>query len=1014
MKKKVRVKSLPKAQVGTQQPPMVLTPQQQAIWQKNQGMFGANYKLDTPKVFDNSASFKLGEPKVFDNINNIPAQGIKSYSTYPSIGSMQSVSLTSDSPKAFENANVNPFNKPPKLSLYPRNTKFESGILSTGDAIKKTNLDKIPEDTRKLMGLEPFGDIKTKKPEQQKGNPYVGQAILAGTDIFRGLANQIDNRFAKRDLRDQFLSDNLAYAREEGQSGNRGDYNFNEFGFGPSFRPDDYIKGDYNKIAQMGGEMKRKVKITSLPQAGYGGSQNQNAVNQLYGNSAYMMNMFNGATKGEPNLSINQTMTAAPRQTAVLEAEGGETIVRPGQDGIPQLYTISGPDHNPNPNAQGGVPLDANQAPEGSFIFTKQKSLKIKNRDMQELLGLNPSKKGYVIADVSKKFNLNDPTYRKMLMDPNADAIEIGTAQRMLDNYTTKLGQLALIQEEMKGFPQGIPSVAHPYLQKIGINPEDMMPVNPAEGMQTAMYGGIPKAQTGFNLGNPSGAFNQYMPPVQQRIQTPIINQPRPAQKAPVAAPGATEYSVLSEIENYNPILGADLLKGQYGDYTTDYNQLKTTLEDPVIKEALLAEYNITHPKNKFTGTSEEFIKNYLDNQLHAYALTANYPSDILNSEDWDKVKKFGKENVVYDAAIKKLGLNPLDKPEIAKWQSGYQILGKLSISNDPVISTKLKQFRWTPEGVTDEKSYLGKLNVSQEDAVFGNTSNRQIAKLRKLPETPKGDDNYDQEDIEGFTPRGKRSDFYIQDIMNTGLGLANRLNINKYMPTMAQFEPELMEPTFYDPNRELANNAEMVNIAAANLAQFTGPQAFNSRFSDLQGRGLANAANISAKYNNLNVGVANQFEQANKQISNQGKLLNLKNTQDYLAGVAIANQQYDNAVNQGNTNLVQSGLVPAFTNRAKTQVMNQLVNDYAIDPVSGGMLYFNPSGRQVSGKTSQSGKPGLATFIADLEKDDPYFKALSPKEKYDVALKLNQTSTKTKRQADNEMLARYFGLADN
>ena len=39
MKKKVRVKSLPKAQVGTQQPPMVLTPQQKAIWQKNQGMF---------------------------------------------------------------------------------------------------------------------------------------------------------------------------------------------------------------------------------------------------------------------------------------------------------------------------------------------------------------------------------------------------------------------------------------------------------------------------------------------------------------------------------------------------------------------------------------------------------------------------------------------------------------------------------------------------------------------------------------------------------------------------------------------------------------------------------------------------------------------------------------------------------------------------------------------------------------------------------------------------------------
>jgi hypothetical protein len=567
----------------------------------------------------------------------------------------------------------------------------------------------------------------------------------------------------------------------------------------------------------------------------------------------------------------------------------------------------------------------------------------------------------------------------------------------------------------MKGFPQGIPSIAHPYLQKIGVNPQDMMPVNPSEGMQTAMYGGMPKAQTGFNLGNPSAAFNQFMPPVQQRIQTPVINQSRPAQRAPVAAPGATEYSVLSEIENYNPVLGADLLIGQYGDYTADYDQLKTTLEDPTIKERLLTDYNNAHPKDKFTGSSDEFIKNYLDNQLHAYALTANYPADILNSEDWDRVKKFGKENVVYDAAIKKLGLNPLDKPEISKWQSGYQILGKLSMSNDPAISTKLKQFRWTPEGVTDEKAYLGKLNVSGVDNLFGNTSNRQIAKLRKEPEPKPEEGGYDyyQEDID-TTPKNKRSDFYIQDVMNTGLGLANRLNINQYNPTMTQYTPDLMKPTYYDPNRELANNAEMVNIAANNLAQFTGPQAFNSRFSDVQGKGLANAANIEARYNNLNVGVANQFEQGNKQLSNQARLSNQKSTQDYLAGLAIANQQYDNAVNQANTNIVQSGLIPAFTNRAKTQVMNSLVSDYMIDPRTGGMLNFTPSGRQFSGSSTQSGKAGLSSFISDLEKEDPYFKALPPKDKYEVAMKLANSRSKSRKEVDADRLAKFFGLGDN
>lgn len=1002
MKRKVRVKSLPKAQTGLQ-PSMVLSSAMKNKFYTQQNPWG-----NFPELTGN---FNVGMPKFEKN-------------TSPSFYA----DVYQGDPNTTGSFNVG--NKINENASNIRGTSFANFLPSDVYYGENNLTPALPKGTPLEMptGWKPTAhqswnyQIPTKAPKPSKSdsndfNPYIGPMLLAGTDVFSSVAKKIQNRNARTDLKEQLLADKVYNVRPSDYAGNRGDYLTNTPGLGPDFRPIDYIYGDYNKIAQMGGEMKRKVKITSLPQAGYGGVQDAKTVNQLYGNSAYMMNMFNGATKGVPEPVVNQNMTAAPRATAVLEAEGGETIVRPGDDGVPQLYTISGPDHSKDPNANGGVPLDGNQAPEGSFIFTKQKSMKIKNGDYQDMLGLTPSKKGYVIADVSKKFNLNDPTYRKLLADPHSDSIEKSTAQRMLDNYTTKLGQLALIQEEMKGFPQGIPSIAHPYLQKIGVNPQDMMPVNPAEGMQTAMYGGAPKAQYGFNLGNPSGAFNQFKTSTFEPAATtpPAKSQNRPVQNAPVSTPPPTEYSVLSEIENYNPVLGPDLLKGQYGDYTADYEQLKTTLENPTIKERLLAEYNAVHPKDKFIGTSDEFVKNYLDNQLHAYALTANYPGDILNSEDWDRVKKFGKENVVYDAAIKKLGLNPLDKPEISKWQSGYQILGKLSMSNDPDIATPLKQFRWTPEGVTDEKAYLGKLNVSEVDNLFGNTSNRQIAKLRNLPETPKkGKDNdYNQEDLD-INIKRKPTDFYIQDVMNTGLGLANRLNINKYNPTMSQYEPELMKPTYYDPNRELANNAEMVNIAAQNLAQFTGPQAFNARFSDVQGKGLANAANIEARYNNLNVGVANQFEQGNKQLTNQAKLANQKSTQDYLAGLAIANQQYDNAINQANTNLVQSGLVPAFTNRAKTQVMNSLVSDYMIDPRTGGMLNFTPAGRQFSGSSAQSGKAGLSSFISDLEKEDPYFKALSPKDKYEVAMKLANGRNKSKKEVDADRLAKFFGLSDN
>jgi hypothetical protein len=1005
MKRKVKVKSLPKAQTG-KQAPMILNSAMKNNFYSQQNPWG-----NFPGLTGN---FNVGMPTF--EVNTSPSFYADVYQGDPNTTGSFNVGMPEFNQEVSFPSSLYPTKNNP-LSLYPRNTKLDSGILSTNEAIRKSYTDQIPEDTRKLMGLEPFGDLKTKKVDQKGTNPYIGPMLLAGTDVFSSVARKLQDRNRESDFRNQFLSDNLYNVRPEDYQGNRGDYLTNTAGLGPDFRPDDYIYGDYNKIAQMGGEMKRKVRITSLPQAEYGGTQNAKAVNQLYGNSAYMMNMFNGATKGEPDTVINQTMKAAPRETAVLEAEGGETIVRPGQDGIPQLYTISGPDHNPDPNAQGGVPLDGTQAPEGSFIFTKQKSMKIKNLDAQESLGLTPNKKGYIIADVSKKFNLNDPTYRKILDDPKSDPIARATAERMLDNYTSKLGQLALIQEEMKGFPQGIPSIAHPYLKKIGVNPEDMMPVNATEGMQTAMYGGVPKAQSGFNLGNPSGAFNQFLPSVQQPVRSAPAarTQSRPAQARPASA-APQEYSVLSEIQNYNPAIGDNLLKGQYGDFTTDYELLQQSLNTPEVKEKLLADYNAIHPKNKFTGTSDEFVKNYLDNQLHAYALTANYPSDILNSEDWDRVKKFGKENVIYDAAIKKLGLNPLGKDEISKWQSGFRILGKLSLDPDSKISTPLRQFKWSPEGVTDEPDYLRRADVSLEDAIFGNTSNRQIARLRErpVPEKGKDKDNYYQEDIQGVEMSKKGPDFYIQDVMNTGLGLANRLNINKYNPTLSQYEPELMKPTYYDPNRELANNAEMVNIAAQNLAQFTGPQAFNARFSDVQGKGLANAANIQSKYNNLNVGVANQFEQANKQLSNQAKLSNINSFQNYLAGVATANQQYDNAVNQANTNLVQSGLVPAFTNRAKTQVMNSLISDYMIDPTTGGMLNFTPSGRQFNGQSTQTGKPGMASFISEMEKEDPYFRSLSTKDKYDIAMKMNQGSRKTKRDTDREMLAKYFGFNDN
>ena len=46
----------------------------------------------------------------------------------------------------------------------------------------------------------------------------------------------------------------------------------------------------------------------------------------------------------------------------------------------------------------------------------------------------------------------------------------------MIKNYNSKLGALALAQESKKGFHQGIPAAARPYMDEMGLKDEDILP----------------------------------------------------------------------------------------------------------------------------------------------------------------------------------------------------------------------------------------------------------------------------------------------------------------------------------------------------------------------------------------------------------------------------------------------------------------------------------------------------------------------------------------------------------
>lgn len=164
---------------------------------------------------------------------------------------------------------------------------------------------------------------------------------------------------------------------------------------------------------------------------------------------------------------VKDTISAVPRDKANLEAEGGETAFGPisGQS-IPDHMKIVGKRHH-----EGGVPLNL---PDDTFIFSDTAELKIKEPSVLAMFNKAPKKGGYTPAELAKPYNINK--YKAILLDPDTSKLERDTATIMIKNYIMKLGALALVQESMKGFPQGIPTMAKPYMEANGISEEDLMP----------------------------------------------------------------------------------------------------------------------------------------------------------------------------------------------------------------------------------------------------------------------------------------------------------------------------------------------------------------------------------------------------------------------------------------------------------------------------------------------------------------------------------------------------------
>ena len=208
--------------------------------------------------------------------------------------------------------------------------------------------------------------------------------------------------------------------------------------------------------------MKRRVRIKRLPKAKVGRQVDYS----LYNDNAAMGGRSTQSMQA-PALNLSKFITSVPRDEANVEAEGGETVLGDlNGDGIPEHKIIKGPRHS-----SGGVPLSL---PEDTFIFSDTRAMKVKDPKLLKRFGKN-EKKSLTPAKIAKQYDINK--YRKILEDPDSDDLSRKTAELMIKNYNLKLAELALVQESMKGMPQGLPAVAQPAAKMFNIEEADV--VNP-------------------------------------------------------------------------------------------------------------------------------------------------------------------------------------------------------------------------------------------------------------------------------------------------------------------------------------------------------------------------------------------------------------------------------------------------------------------------------------------------------------------------------------------------------
>lgn len=383
----------------------------------------------------------------------------------------------------------------------------------------------------------------------------------------------------------------------------------------------------------------------------------------------------------EPDLQVNSTLHETNDGSENVETEDGETVFTDKVgDGIAQLYKIKGDRHY-----DGGVKLNL---PEDSFIFSRDKKMKIGGPILESFGKNKDTKDKFTPAELSSKYKIND--FRKVLADPNTDKTQRDTAELMISNYNLKLAKLGLVQESTKGFPDGIPAIAMPYLEMMQLDPSQFVAPQGQQNDPTSIAkygGGLPKAQMGSTGATGSKGASQLQTmydnaktPTEKKAVMDYIKRTAPslANKIITGLAKTTIAPIQENWRNLSHISGAvadeawDIVKKPFTDMYNIGSDIYNKFNEPQLSPE---ERNIYDQFNKQIQQADSIKNNTKDINVFNYELGGSLPKHqttgpVTIKNGWYKegnmYVQYQNNNIVQvSGSDPKLAITPVTKSEI-------------------------------------------------------------------------------------------------------------------------------------------------------------------------------------------------------------------------------------------------------------------------------------------------------------------------------------------------------------